>query len=67
MQLDMGVPFTIAALLALPVWLTAGDWRPFLEEVALLAALATIPVAYRLWGCYVAHHLCLRLYEKEVL
>lgn len=55
--LGMGIFFTIAALLALLMWLTIGNWRPLLEEIAVLAALATMPVASHLWERYVAHRL----------
>lgn len=57
MLLGMGLFFTIAALLALLAGLATGNWRPFLEEIALLAILTTAPVAYYLWGRYVDHHL----------
>lgn len=57
MLLGMGIFFTIAALLALLVWLTMGDWRSFLEEIALVAFLATIPVAYYALGRYLDRHL----------
>lgn len=50
--LGMGSFFTVAALLALMVWLTTGNWRPFLWQIALLAALATIPTIY-IWTRFV--------------
>ena len=55
--LGTGVFFTIAALLALLTWFMLGAWRPFLTEIALLAALTTMPAAYLLWGRYVVHRL----------
>lgn len=55
--LGMGVYFLIAALLLLAVWLTVGNWRSFLWEITLVAALATIPAAYYLWNSHIIHHL----------
>lgn len=57
MLLGMGTFFLIATLLALAVWLTVGNWRPFLMEISFVATLATIPVAYLVWTNYVAHRL----------
>lgn len=55
--LGMGAFFLLAALLALIVWLTVGNWRSFLVEIAFVATLATIPAAYYLWTNFVAHRL----------
>lgn len=55
--LGMGTFFLIAALLSLAVWLTVGDWRSLLMEIAFVAMLGAIPVAYYLWTNYVAHRL----------
>lgn len=57
MLLGMGVFFTLAALLALLIWLTTGNWQSFLQEIALVAALATVPVATYVWGHYVIQRL----------
>lgn len=57
MLLGMGIFFLIAALLALLVWLTIGNWRHFLMEIAFVATLASIPVAYFLWIHFVAQRL----------
>ena len=57
MLLGMGVFFTLGALLALLIWLTTGSWHALLREIALVAALATVPVAYYLWGHYVIQRL----------
>ena len=55
--LGMGTFLLIAAMLALLVWLTAGDWRSFLMEIAFVAMLVTIPSAFYLWTHYVVRRL----------
>ena len=53
--LGMGTFFLVAALLALLLWLTMGEWRSFLSKIAFIASLATIPIAYYVWTNHVAH------------
>ena len=55
--LGMGVFFVIAATISFLIWITAGDWRPFLDEIAAIAVFLTIPGVYHLWGRYVVQHL----------
>ncbi len=57
MLLGMGKFFIIAALLAMLVWLATGSWRPFLEEIAIISALAVIPLAKHLWSRHMARFL----------
>lgn len=57
MLLGMGAFFITAALLALTVWFTVGNWRRFLVEVAFVSALAALPAAYFLWTNYLVRRL----------
>jgi len=57
MLLGMGAFFITAALLALTVWFTVGNWRRFLVEVAFVSAMAALPAAYFLWTNYLVRRL----------
>lgn len=49
MLLGMGVFFLNAALLALIAWISMGDWRLFITELAVIAALLSVPMTYYAW------------------
>lgn len=57
MLLGMGIFFLYVALLALLVWLTVGNWQSFLTELALVAALVSIPTAYYTWRTLIVRSL----------
>lgn len=57
MLLGMGMFFLNAALLVLVLWLSVGNWRPYITELVLVAALMTIPTAYYAWNYSIAQHL----------
>ncbi len=57
MLLGMGAFFLVAAVLAFLLWHVLDGWRQFLGEIAFVAALTAIPIAYYVWTNHVAHHL----------
>lgn len=57
MLIGMGTFFFIAALLTFVVWVSVGNWRQFLAELAMVAMVVTIPVAYYAWRYSVARRL----------
>lgn len=55
--LGMATFFFVSALLTLAIWLTVGNWRQLVMEVALVAILISMPVAGYLWANYFVHRL----------
>lgn len=50
--LGMGIFYLVAAALSLYYTLTFGAWRPYLVQIAGIALVVSIPVAYLIWSAY---------------
>lgn len=47
--LGSGVFQITAAVVAIFLWLVAGDWRPFWPQIAVIAFWICLPVSHWLW------------------
>lgn len=54
--LGIAIFFILAAIVALSVWLTTGDWREFAGEIAFVSLFVAIPIANYIWNNYMARH-----------
>jgi hypothetical protein len=54
--LGLGVFFLIGALLSGLCWVVLGDWQSYISQIAGIAFITSIPIAYFSWSYFERHH-----------